>query len=479
MKLDRHSILFRLWLAFFLLALSIVVFICILQVGLIRPYYRNTKIKSVQTVAENIQHDLIDDGDSFGVNSALQEAVDNNACVVIYNEQGETIYSVDSLGAGCILQSDQQLPNSIQTPINVVASLNRELEYSSNLNNEITGQEMVIYGTKIAANLCNYYLLVNSPLEPIDSVVSFFMRQYLLYMLIALIVASFLAAYFSRSLMKPIINMKYEAKKLGDSDYTAEFNGGEFTETKELANTLNHSNALLQRIEEMRRDLMANVSHDIRTPLTNIRAYAEMIRDVSGENEALRNKHLNVIIRETEYMNHLVNDMSELSKMQSGNYVLHKENIDLSVKIKEIVEMDEPLIERGKLHLKLEIPDSLTIYADETKIAQVVANYLSNAIKHTPENKNITIRAYILDDEETVHFEVEDEGEGISEEDIGTIWDRYQKTSGSFSRSLTNTGLGLAIVKAIAKAHHGECGVNSTLGKGSTFWFELKETHEA
>ncbi|HCK89078.1 MAG TPA: histidine kinase, partial [Erysipelotrichaceae bacterium] len=207
--------------------------------------------------------------------------------------------------------------------------------------------------------------------------------------------------------------------------------------------------------------------------------YAEMIRDISGDIPEKREKHLDVIIRETQYMNMLVNDMSELSKMQSGNETLNAENIDLCEIISDVVDMDAKLAEDAGIILHTEMPDHLTIFADELKITQVVANYLSNAIKHTPAGKNVYVRAWLKDDEETVRLEVADEGEGIPEEDLPYIWDRYQKSSRSFSRTMTSTGLGLSIVKAIADMHHAVCGVESKVGEGSVFWFELRETHEA
>jgi Signal transduction histidine kinase len=479
LKYDKNGIRFRVWLAFFLLALVIVLFIGVLQVGLIRPYYRNAKIRTVKTVADNIQSDLIENGSVKGINRALQETVDNDACVVIYNDAGDLIYNADSLGTGCIFNGESTLPQELATSEDRVNLLSEGSEYSQNLVNSVTGQEMIVYGRKMSALLGNYYFYINSPLEPVDSVVSFFTSQYIIYMLLALAGASVLATYISGRLTKPIVHMKHEAQKLIKADYSASFDGGEFTETKELASTLNHANDVIRQTDELRRDLLANVSHDIRTPLTNIKAYAEMVRDVSGSDPEKREKHLNVIIRETNYMNDLVNDMSELSRMQSGTAELHMENMDMAVKIREILEMDQPLIESGHLKVVTEIPESLTLYADETKIGQVIANYLSNAIKHTPQGKTIYIRAYTLKDEETVHFEVQDEGEGISAEELPLIWNRYQKSSRSFSRSLTSTGLGLAIVKAIADAHHATCGAESEIGKGSTFWFDLKETHEA
>ena len=481
MKLDVHGIRFRLWLAFFLLASGITILLGLLQTGLIRPYYRNSKIQSIRTVADSIQEDLVGTNtttDSFSI--ALRRAVDNDVCVAIYNEKGKNIYDADSLGAGCIFHLPADASEGGFSFAEVYETLNEgNKEYSANMTNVRTGQEMIVYGRKIEEELSNYYLFVNSPLEPVDSIVSIFTRQYAFYTGIAIILASFLALYISSRLTKPIVEMNKEALKLAAADYSASFSGGEFTETRELADTLNTANDKLSKIDELRRDLIANVSHDIRTPLTDIRAYAEMILDISGDDPKKRAKHLDVIIRETDYMNRLVNDMSELSKMQSGNYELSRENIDISELVEEIAELDAPLLEAGKINLVMDVGESLTAYADEIKISQVIANYFSNAIKHSPEGGTITVKAWLKEDEETVRVEVSDEGEGITDEELPYIWDRYQKSSKSFSRNQTSTGLGLAIVKAILDSHGALYGVETEEGKGSTFWVELRETHEA
>ena len=250
------------------MAAGIVLFIGILQIGLIRPYYRNAKISSIKTVADDIADNLIHDGSQKAIDASLQEAVNNNVCVVIYNEASQQVYNADSLGAGCVFSaasSDERM----QDPDALIASTaNGDL--SENVTNQVTGQEMIVYGKKIDAELGRYYLFVNSPLEPVDSIVSFFLNQYLLYTILAVIVASFVGFYIAGLLTSPIVHMKHEAQKLAHADYSASFDGGRFTETKELANTLNNADQKLRKIEEMRRDLMANVSHDIRTPLTSI-----------------------------------------------------------------------------------------------------------------------------------------------------------------------------------------------------------------
>ena len=178
-------------------------------------------------------------------------------------------------------------------------------------------------------------------------------------------------------------------------------------------------------------------------------------------------------------MSRLINDMSELSKMQSGNEEVHRENVDLVEVIYEVVQINQSLLKNADLKIEIDVPDDLTVYFDRVKMAQIVSNYLTNAIKFTPAGKTIRIHAYMKDDEETVRFEVTDEGKGITEEDLPYIWDRYQKSSKTFRRNMSSTGLGLSIVKAIAEAYGAKVGVDTEVGKGSTFYFEIRETHEA
>lgn len=484
MKLDRHGIRFNIWLFFFFFAVGIVLLLGVLQFSLIRPYYRNNKIRTVKQVSDDIQSYIInEDPDSTDIARAFQVTVNNNVCVSIYNEAGNLVYDADSLGSGCVFHYSSMAADSTDVVLNSGSSLVNVLrqnagEWSFNLTNSRTHQEMIVYGRTIRSNLGNFYLFVNSPLEPVDSIISFFSRQYLAYTLIVVLIASLISMRIATALTQPIVRMNREAELLAHADYSAHFDGGKFTETKELAGTLNDASQKLGRINELRRDLIANVSHDIKTPLTSIRAYAEMIRDVSGDNPEKRTKHLNVIIAEADYLDRLVVDMSELSKMQSGNYVLRQQNFDLSQDIRDIVSLHEVPIEDGHLQVIMEIPESVTVFADEVKIDQVISNFLSNAIKHTPADKHIYVRCFLKKDEETVRVEVQDEGEGISEEELPFIWDRYQKSSRSFSRSMSNTGLRLAIVKAILDTHHAEYGVESTLGKGSLFWFELRRPQE-
>ncbi len=469
-------------LAFLALALSVIFLLGALQISLIRPYFRESKTASIKGIASAIQEMLLssDGGSSEDVENAFQQAVESNACVVIYNDENQSVYEADMLGTGCVFNgavttdSDVNFHDALTLRTLVDESGG---EYSAQVNNTRTSQQMLVYGVAVHENLADYYMYFNTPLEPADSLITLFSNQYLIYTVVVIFFAALSAYWFSGMLANPIVKMRKEAARLSDADYDVHFDGGSFSETKDLASTLNKAAEELEKTDELRRDLMANVSHDIRTPLTNIRAYAEMVRDISGEDKEKRTKHMNVIIRETEYLNRLVNEMSELSLMQSGNYVLEKTNVDISERLREIGEMNEPLIKKSGLQLIVEGDEHCVIYADDLKIKEVIHNFLTNAIRHSQSGGRIWMRAYEKE-EGVIQVEVEDEGDGIAKEDLEKIWDRYQKSSRSFTRNTNSTGLGLSIVKAILDAHHAQYGVVSTLNKGSTFWFAFGDYDE-
>ena len=200
-----------------------------------------------------------------------------------------------------------------------------------------------------------------------------------------------------------------------------------------------------------------------------------MIKDISGDNPIKRDQHLDVIIDETEYLTKLINDMQEYSKLQAGFINLNKSNFDIEKSITNVCKLLSGLMKEKNITLKKDLK-SVIVYGDETKISEVIYNYLSNAIKHSDENS--TIYVSIRDSEDSLYFEVKDEGDGISEKDLPFIWDRYYKIDKNFRRNENSTGLGLAIAKAILEAHGAKYGVVSKVGEGSTFYFELSKDYD-
>jgi signal transduction histidine kinase len=203
-----------------------------------------------------------------------------------------------------------------------------------------------------------------------------------------------------------------------------------------------------------------------------VKAYAEMIRDISGENREKRDTHLKVIIDEADRLNMLVNDMLDLSKIESGNMELKMDEFDISKTVRTILQRLNVLSERSGYIFTLNCEDTIMVTADKLRIEQVIYNLISNAVNYTGDDKHVNINLYANDG--CARFEVTDTGKGIPREELENIWERYYKAKETHKRAVIGTGLGLSIVKNILRLHNADFGVISSVGKGSTFWFELK-----
>ena len=215
----------------------------------------------------------------------------------------------------------------------------------------------------------------------------------------------------------------------------------------------------------MRRDLLANVSHDLRTPLTMIKGYGEVMRDLPGENTP---ENVQIIIDEAERLTSLVNDLLDLSKLESGVVPLEKASFNLTESIRLILHRYDKLADYS---FPFAYEEDVWVNADELKISQVVYNLVNNAITYSGADKTITLRQTLR--EGKVRVSVTDTGEGIPPDKLQDIWERYYKVDKEHKRAQMGSGLGLSIVKNILDMHGGAYGVESQLGQGSTFWFEL------
>ena len=219
---------------------------------------------------------------------------------------------------------------------------------------------------------------------------------------------------------------------------------------------------------------MANVSHDLKTPLTMIKAYAEMSIDLHKDNEEKQKEDINTIIDETERLTILVNDILTLSKMQNDIEKLELEDLDLVELVNSIMNKYKYLEELEDYKFKLICKNKkLIIKADKKKLEQVIYNLINNAINYTGEDNLVTIK--IINNKDSIKVEIIDTGKGIKEEDIPFIWDKYYKNKKKHKRNLIGTGLGLSIVKEILEAHNYKYGVDSVLNKGTTFYFYIKK----
>ena len=292
----------------------------------------------------------------------------------------------------------------------------------------------------------------------------------LLPLVAALIFAFSLSAawLFSQWFTRPLRQLSAAAKQVAQGDYAARVDVGRADELGTLAAEFNHMAKEVQRAAQMQRDLLANVSHDLRTPLTLIKGYAETVRDLTGEDKAHRDEQMNIIVDETDRLTALVSSVMELSKVTSGAEKCDRVCFDMVQLCDEVSERYDAVCAQNGWQLRLELPDtSLMVWADPDMMQRALHNLLGNAMHHIGPDGVFLLRA--SEDAEGVRVEVEDHGPGIPAEDLPYIFDRYYRSRSDAGK--VGTGLGLSITKAIFQQHGFRFGVQSIVGKGTIFWF--------
>ncbi len=227
----------------------------------------------------------------------------------------------------------------------------------------------------------------------------------------------------------------------------------------------------IRRLEIMRRDFVANVSHELKTPLTSIKGFVETLLEGALEDKENSVNFLKIIDKHTDRLNNLINDLLDLSHIESKEIELNKESFYLAKLLNEVVMGFKSQIKKKSLDVQIQLSQDLQINADRSQIEQVFTNLINNAIKYNKENGYIKISCEQLDS--SLKFIVEDSGSGIPNKDISRIFERFYRVDKARSRELGGTGLGLSIVKHIVELHSGFIGVESTEGIGSKFWFTI------
>lgn len=456
------------WIYFAVLGLGVVLLIWFLQIFFLNNYYEHMKISEVNRIATSICHayerqdaNLTTDIQQLSVSNDFYVMMEANGQVLLFMPESDSILPV--------YQYKDQLPKLKKMLSESKSNGPVSFEISSGVDKYST----LAYARYLRKTEDNeVYLYIFSPLYPVSSTVDILKNQLFYVTLITLIGAFSLAIYFANRISKPIKDLTTTAKEMGRGNYDVKFVGNSYSEINNLAAALNTAAYELGNADARQKDLIANVSHDLKTPLTMIRSYAEMIRDLSGDNPEKRNTHLQVIIDESERMGHLVSDMATISAMQTKKIVLEKTAFDLSAVSASILASYDIYQEQDGYDFVFNAPKDCIVFADKDRIAQVISNLTNNAVKYCGEDKYIALTIRKVG--RKYRLEVSDHGPGIKPEELPHVWERYYKTSTNYVRETSGTGLGLSIVKEILMLHNANYGVESKVGKGSTFWFELE-----
>ena len=451
----------KIWMYLIIFSASILLFLWLFQIIFLKTYYKEFRLNKLENSVKKVLNSFHDsDYEDLLDDISLEDEI----CIEVVNNNMTKYLSV-IYNKGC-MGAETSVENSYYKKDFINSNLSKKV-YT--LINPRFKNKTIIYGIKLDDS---NYAFVSASLEPIDTTITVLKNQFI-YVTMLVIILSLIVSYFvSRKISSGVIKINKEAKKLSKGNFDVKFDTNQpILELSELAETLEYTKDELSKTENLRRELLANVSHDLKTPLTMIKAYAEMVRDVTYKDDTKSTKDLNIIIEETDRLNVLVNDILELSKIQSGTQKLTIEQFDLEKFVKNIIKRYDIMSENKKYKFKVSINKNIIVSADPKRIEQVMYNLINNAINYTGDDKKIIINALEL--ENTVRIEVKDTGKGIDKEELENIWDKYYKIDKTHSREQVGSGVGLSIVKNILINHNCNYGVESIKGNGTTFYFEL------
>ena len=299
---------------------------------------------------------------------------------------------------------------------------------------------------------------------------------------VALLVSVGVALVIARSIGKPLQRITLATEEIARGNYEEQLDITSPEEMRRLATSFNVMAREVKASRQAQRDFVANVSHDLKTPLTSIQGFSQAILDGTAGDEDSRRRAAQVIHEEADRMAHLVDSLLDLARIEAGQVVMSREPVQLASLLKECAEKIAPRAEQAGVRLEVATEGEPVVAGDRDRLAQVVSNLLDNALKHTPEGGRVALDARSVSREPAkrgaqtepyIEITVSDTGEGIPPEDLSRIFERFYRGDKSRGKDSGGTGLGLAIAREIVRAHGGEITAESVVGLGTKFSITL------
>ncbi len=441
----------------------ILLFLFFMQILLLNYFYEIYKTNQLNDVISNLK--TTKDLDVYKLEDIAYEY---GICISVYHNGNINIIS-NMYNQGCLIGDSKTGTEYVKSFVE-----SGKIESTTIFNNKRFNNKTLVKALKYNDDV---YIFLNSSIQPLDASIRLLKSQFLYISIIIFSISLIIGNFISRLISKPIVDLSSQARKLAEGNFNVKFStDSKIEEIRELASTFDLAKNELSKTDELRRDLLANVGHDLKTPLTMIKAYAEMVKDFENMSVQKRKENLNIIIEETDRLNILVSDILDLSKLQSNTYELKIEEFDLDRLIRDVIKRYYILIDSEGYQFVYENEESIMVTGDKKRIEQVIYNLINNAINYTGDDKTVYID--IVNEKKKVIVKIRDTGKGIKKEDIKYIWNKYYHNEKKHKRNAVGTGLGLSIVKTILDSHNFKYGVDSKINNGTTFYFEINKTNK-
>lgn len=469
-----------------LLVLGIILIFWIMNNTLLEQYYVNNKNKEMLSV-----YDMLDTAASDGkledasfVISLQKRCARENIDVVVFNSYGKTIIERAT--------DEQDVMRLIfEAGLSAYAADSTDNIQLVRQKDSHLGTEYIIMNASLADG---NFVYMKTPLESIRESISVFNDFFILGGIFAVILACLAIFVLAKDLSNPIKRLTALSTQMAALDFDAKYienrhgskeinelgeHMNELSETLEgTISQLKTANIELQKdiqkkeeIDEMRKEFLSNVSHELKTPLALISGYAEGLRDCVNDDEESRDFYCDVIMDETDKMNRMVMKLLSLNHLEFGDDVLEMDRFDITEVIRGVINSSALLAEKNSVKIEFDENKPLYVSGDMFKIEEVVTNYISNAINHC--FKDGVIKVYYTINDNIVRVSVYNPGEPIPEESLDKVWVKFYKVDKARTREYGGSGIGLSIVKAIMDSHNRRCGVQN-IQNGVEFWFELE-----
>jgi signal transduction histidine kinase len=424
--------------------------------------------KDVSAVAAYNYYNIISLGDF--VRLVSQQAANNDDVIWVVNMDGEVRLSVGPAGETNITKDDilKYYANMLdEVQKGNIAKLTSESDNAFDTPVLTVGMPVIVYGDTIGA------VLVHKKLSDLNGAMVDMYSRIVFAALLSAIVAVVLIYFLAKNILKPLKKVTEATAQLARGNFDVRLDLNSEDEIGELSRTFNSVAKDLGKYENIRRSFVANVSHELRSPLTSMQGLVQGVLDGTIPEEQ-RDYYLNVVLDETRRLNYLINDLLDLSQIESGKLDFNIQKTDINELIRRCLITFESKIFAKNIEVVVDIKDEKQfVMADENRIKQVLMNLIDNAVKFTPNMG--TIKIYTSESPASVFVNVNNSGGPIPEEDLPYVFERFYKADKSHTRTQEGTGIGLSIVKKVLDGHGQNIWVKSSEGEGTTFTFTLKK----